>query len=489
MHISHPSPIAAPLTTWPVLARRNPAALAADLLPLCDFASLMGMTSLASWLLGQWLVSVGAGPDLAQAALAGSVLAPFMLYDKGFGTAARRGRMRAVLRAHVMRFALFALVLLAVAASSEKLEAIPPSHFALWLSAALLVTGLTRVFMGRQLNRLQRQGHLSESVAVVGAGPQAKQFAQALGRAGTGRIEMLGLFDDRLRGATPHEAGLTGTLAQLIELAATRRIDWIVLTIPNAPPLRLDAIALRLAGLAVPIGLCPDLAGPLGPPRAIDAIGGSVPVERLVDRPIGRWDAVLKGAEDLLLGSLITLALLPVLALIALAVRLDSPGPVIFRQRRHALDNRVFDIFKFRTMTWNPAAATTGLQQTGRGDSRITRVGRFLRASSLDELPQLFNVLQGTMSLVGPRPHATDMRTEQRLGEDITDLYAHRHRVKPGITGWAQVNGARGATDTTAQLARRVELDLDYIEHWSLWLDLKILLLTAPAVLKRTNAF
>lgn len=489
MHISQPSPIAAPLTTWPALAHRNPASLAADLLPLFDFAILLGLTSLASGLFGRWLLAVGTGPDLAQAALAGAVLAPFMLYDKGFGTAARSGRMRALLRAHTLRFALFAVVLLAVAACSEKLEAIPPTHFALWLTAALLATGFTRLVVGRHVSQLQRQGHLSESVAVVGAGPQAQQFVQALGGAGAGRIEMLGLFDDRLRGATPREAGLTGTLAQLIELAATRHIDWIVLTIPEAPPLRLDAIALQLAGLAVPIALCPELAGPLGPPRAIDAIGGTVPVERLVDRPIGRWNAVLKCAEDLLLGGLITLALLPVLAVIALAVRLDSPGPVIFRQRRHALDNRVFDIFKFRTMSWNPEAASTGLQQTSRTDSRITRVGRYLRASSLDELPQLFNVLQGTMSLVGPRPHATDMRTEQRLGEDITDLYAHRHRVKPGITGWAQVNGARGATDTTAQLARRVELDLDYIEHWSLWLDLKILLLTAPAVLKRTNAF
>ena len=282
---------------------------------------------------------------------------------------------------------------------------------------------------------------------------------------------------------------MSGTLAQLIELAATRRIDWIVLTIPQAPAPRLHAIAQRLNVLAVPIGLCPDLVDAVGLRGGVGTLGGSVPVQRLADRPIGRWDAVAKGAEDLLLGGLITLLLLPLLALIALAVRLDSPGPVIFRQRRHALDNREFDIFKFRSMTWNPAAASAGLQQTARGDARITRVGRFLRASSLDELPQLFNVLQGTMSLVGPRPHATDMRTEQRLGADITDLYAHRHRVKPGITGWAQVNGARGATDTTAQLARRVELDLDYIEHWSLLLDLKILLKTPRSVFKATNAY
>jgi lipopolysaccharide/colanic/teichoic acid biosynthesis glycosyltransferase len=163
---------------------------------------------------------------------------------------------------------------------------------------------------------------------------------------------------------------------------------------------------------------------------------------------------------------------------------------VLFRQRRHALDNREFDIYKFRTMRVASAQDWPGrLVQTVRGDARVTRLGRWLRATSLDELPQLFNVLEGSMSLVGPRPHAVDMRTDARLGHEITARYSHRHRVKPGITGWAQVNGARGATETPAQLRRRVALDLHYIAHWSLWLDLRILLMTAGAVLRRTNAF
>jgi exopolysaccharide biosynthesis polyprenyl glycosylphosphotransferase len=214
-----------------------------------------------------------------------------------------------------------------------------------------------------------------------------------------------------------------------------------------------------------------------------------MPVMLLADRPIQRSDAVVKAAEDAILGRILLVVLLPVFALIALAIKLDGPGPIIFKQRRHAFNNAEFDIYKFRTMRVSQDVAGDFLQQTQRFDVRVTAVGRFLRATSLDELPQLFNVLKGEMSLVGPRPHAVNMRTEDRLGSEITDKYPQRHRVKPGMTGWSQVNGARGATTTTAQLRRRVGLDLMYIDNWSLWLDLKILVLTCREVLKRTNAY
>jgi exopolysaccharide biosynthesis polyprenyl glycosylphosphotransferase len=275
----------------------------------------------------------------------------------------------------------------------------------------------------------------------------------------------------------------------LIELGKTRKIDWILLALPPTAEHRLLSIVQRLKALSVPIGLCPQHVGSMVPYRTVDYAGDGVPVSLLADRPIKRWDAVIKWGEDFFIGGIVTLLLLPVLAIIALAIKLNSPGPIIFKQRRHAVNNREFDIYKFRTMRWSPATATVNLEQTSHHDERVTRVGRFLRASSLDELPQLFNVLKGDMSLVGPRPHAVNMRTEDRLGPEITDMYAHRHRVKPGITGWSQVNGARGATDTTAQLRRRVKLDLHYIKHWSLLFDLKILALTSREVLKRTNAY
>ena len=238
---------------------------------------------------------------------------------------------------------------------------------------------------------------------------------------------------------------------------------------------------------------CFDGSDP-APPSSIERnglIGDRLAVRVLADRPITRWSAALKTGVDRLACVILLVLLAPVMLLIALAIKLDSPGPVLFRQRRHGFRSREFDIYKFRTMQVPAAVAEPGtaLHQTERDDCRITRIGRLLRKYSLDELPQFFNVLEGTMSLVGPRPHAVDMRTESRLGEEIADNYLHRHRVKPGITGWSQIHGARGATTTVAELRRRVELDLHYVDHWSPLLDLKILTRTFRAVLRATNAY
>jgi exopolysaccharide biosynthesis polyprenyl glycosylphosphotransferase len=196
----------------------------------------------------------------------------------------------------------------------------------------------------------------------------------------------------------------------------------------------------------------------------------------------------MKLAEDKLLAGLALIALAPMLGLVALAIKLDSPGPVFFRQKRHGFNNTEFEVYKFRSMKVEQGDLT-GARQTARNDSRITKLGAFLRASSIDELPQLLNVLNGDMSIVGPRPHPIGMRTANKLCDEIIEEYAHRHRVKPGITGWAQVNGLRGATETAAQLQRRVELDLYYIDNWSVLFDLKIMFLTVIAVLRRENAF
>ncbi len=472
---------------------RNLTHLASDLLPLGDFFCLLLAGLLSTFITTHWLAPLDlasrVGEHLHRAGWVAAVLAPFMLYDKHFGPVASRGRIVELVRSHALRFSVFAGVALLLGGLTHALDAVPYAWLAIWLTASLLLTSLTRVFVAQYLRRLQRHGRLSEVIAVVGSGPVADRLVQALRQTRPESIELLGVFDDA---ATEPQGGVlesAGTLAHLIELGKTRRIDWILLTLPPTAEHRVLSVVRRLKALSVPIGLCPQHVGLTVPYRTIDYVADGLPVSLLADRPIKRWNLVAKRSEDFMIGVVITALLAPVLACIALAIKLDSPGPVMFRQRRHAFNNNEFDIYKFRTMSWNPRAATENLVQTSRGDSRVTRVGRLLRSTSLDELPQLFNVLRGDMSLVGPRPHALTMRTEDRLGSEITQSYAHRHRVKPGITGWSQINGSRGATDTVAQLRRRVKLDLFYIGHWSLLLDLKILALTTREVLKRTNAY
>lgn len=210
---------------------------------------------------------------------------------------------------------------------------------------------------------------------------------------------------------------------------------------------------------------------------------------RALEAPMEGWRGVAKFVQDRLLASILVVLCAPLFALIAIAIRLDSPGPVFFRQARRGLNNSVFSIFKFRTMYFN-APDAAGVGQATRNDARITRVGRFLRRTSLDELPQLLNVLQGDMSLVGPRPHPPGTKAEGILFEQAVANYMERYRVKPGITGWAQVNGWRGETETTRKLLVRVRYDIDYIEKWSVWFDLYILGITPLALIFRSqNAY
>jgi exopolysaccharide biosynthesis polyprenyl glycosylphosphotransferase len=207
-----------------------------------------------------------------------------------------------------------------------------------------------------------------------------------------------------------------------------------------------------------------------------------------VRRPLTARDTIAKNIEDWVVGLGLLFLFSPIMAAIALAIRLDSPGPVFFRQPRHGWNNRVIHVYKFRTMH-HAATDVTGSRQTSRHDERITRVGHFLRRTSLDEIPQLFNVVCGEMSVVGPRPHPIGMKTEEKLCHEIVSSYARRHNVKPGITGWAQIHGWRGATETSYQLQRRVEHDIYYAENWTLWLDAKILLMTAAKGFRGPNAF
>ncbi len=487
------------------LLRREFMSLASDLLPPCDFVCLLAAGYLSSLLYSLFfpdaLFSSAVWNNRGNVALIGAVLAPIILYDQNFAVTAARRQTTKLIRAFAVRFVLIIAITFAIGMTSRVLDNLPHTWVAIWLVTSLALTSLTRFAVATYLQTLKYKGALTESIALVGAGSLAQRLSQHLRRTNAD-VDILGIFADRADGADAAD-GIDGgntsgndtsiwpvsSVDALIKLSRARRVDWILVALPEADEAQLQSIVQRLKPLSIPIALCPQHLELRMPCKLVDYVANGMPVILLADRPIKRWNAALKAAEDVILGSLIAIALVPVFALIALAIKLESPGPIIFKQRRHTFNNGEFDIYKFRTMRWNPAAVGAALQQTSRNDHRVTRLGRFLRASSLDELPQLFNVLKGEMSLVGPRPHAVNMRTEDRLGCEITDQYPHRHRVEPGMTGWSQVNGARGATRTTAELQRRIDLDLYYIENWSIGLDLKILLMTCREVLKRTNAY
>src|SRR6185312_5420531 len=226
----------------------------------------------------------------------------------------------------------------------------------------------------------------------------------------------------------------------------------------------------------VHVRLCPDSFGlRLGQVEASYIAGHTF--LNVIDRPLSDWRWIAKTIEDRVLGALILTAITPLLLAVALLIKLDSRGPVLFRQKRYGFNNRLIEVLKFRTMYADKTDANAE-QLTQRNDPRITRVGAFLRRTSLDELPQFLNVVRGEMSIVGPRPHALAAKAGTLLYQDAVKYYDARHRVKPGITGWAQVNGWRGETDTVEQIRKRVEHDLYYIEHWSILLDLKIIIRT-----------
>ena len=214
---------------------------------------------------------------------------------------------------------------------------------------------------------------------------------------------------------------------------------------------------------------------------------GTMPLIDLVDRPLADWDAIAKRTLDIVAASAAILLLSPVMLAAALAVKLDSPGPIIFRQRRHGFNNQAVEIFKFRSLH-HAMSDPDAKQIVTKNDKRVTRVGGFIRKTSIDELPQLFNVLLGNLSLVGPRPHAIHAKSSRdETFTEIVDGYFGRHKVKPGITGWAQIHGWRGEIDEPEKLVKRFEYDLYYIENWSLLLDLYILAMT-PFSLLKTNA-
>ena len=359
-----------------------------------------------------------------------------------------------------------------------------------WASAGFAIFLTYRFFVAAVLRRFNMNGQFNRRAVIVGGGEPASKVIANLQSHEEAGISIVGYFDDRddhRSLAEAHGVLKLGSIDDLIDFSRATRIDCIIITLPVTAEDRLLQILDRLWVLPVDIRLSAYGQKLRYRPRAYSYIG-NLPCLDMFDRPLGEWGPLLKATTDKVIASLAVIAFSPVLAAVALAVKFDSKGPVLFKQKRFGFNNELIEIYKFRSMRID-AADIDASKLVTKHDPRVTRVGRFIRRTSLDELPQFFNVLKGDLSLVGPRPHATKAKAADSLYEHVVDGYFARHKVKPGITGWAQINGWRGETDTAEKIERRVEHDLYYIENWSLALDIYIMARTPLALLNTDNAY
>jgi Undecaprenyl-phosphate glucose phosphotransferase len=345
----------------------------------------------------------------------------------------------------------------------------------LWFIAGLFLLASVRLALYRSIARWKRGGRLCERIVIVGATPIAMRLLRHFAACPDRRISIVGIYDDRLSRLPARCFGLPilGTVDDLIRHARRHRIDAVYVALPLSADWRLAEIMNKLRLIPVDVRLCPDQFG-----LQLGAVGVShvsgLTFLNVMDKPLRDWRLVAKQVEDRILAALILAMISPLMLLIAALIKLDSPGPALFRQKRYGYNNQLIEMYKFRTM-YQHVSDPNAEQLTRRNDPRVTRIGAFLRRTSLDELPQFLNVLRGDMSIVGPRPHAVSAKAGGLLYQDAVKYYDARHRMKPGITGWAQVNGWRGETETVEQILRRVEHDLYYVENWSIAMDLRII--------------
>ncbi len=349
-----------------------------------------------------------------------------------------------------------------------------------WFVLSALALAVSQVVWWRRLTQWRASGRLTPNIVVVGATDNARKLIEKARE--SGRLAVLGIFDDRLGRAPADVAGVPvlGDTMALLGHRIMPYVDRVVITVPPHAQGRVRQLIEKLKVLPNEVSLFLDFEG--------DA-DQSAALSRLAETPLARVSGagpdddrvIAKRIQDLVLGLIALVPAVPIMGLVALAVTLDSPGPVLFRQRRHGFNNEEIVVWKFRSMRHESADAHAA-RQVMADDDRVTRVGRVIRKFSLDELPQLFNVLKGEMSLVGPRPHAIGMKTGEVESAKLVAEYAWRHRMKPGVTGWAAVHGSRGPVHTPEDVRLRVKLDVEYIERQSLWLDLYILAMTIPCL-------
>ena len=360
---------------------------------------------------------------------------------------------------------------------------------ATWYVLGLVSLIGSRFVIGVLTRTARQNGLLMRTAVIYGSGNAAENLYRAIATDPMCDIKVCGLFDDRTGERVGDNASVPylGNVDAMLNISRSSNIDMVILALPLAAENRVSQLVKRLWVLPIDIRLSAAASSLQFRQRNYSYVG-RLPMLDLSDKPIRDWGGVQKWLFDKIIASLALVFLAPVMALVALAVKLESKGPVLFRQKRYGFNNELVEVFKFRSMYTDMADATAAKLVT-KDDPRVTRVGRIIRKTSLDELPQLFNVLTGTLSLVGPRPHAIHAKAADKLYPEVVDGYFARHKVKPGITGWAQINGWRGETDTPEKIQKRVEHDIYYIENWSPMLDLYILLKTPLALLKTENAY
>jgi Undecaprenyl-phosphate glucose phosphotransferase len=445
-----------------------------------DAAVMLGLAWIACDLVnpaGAWRTPVDAvAPFLGTAVL---LLAGLRGLD-AYGFGAREG-----LGVHLWRVGAGVIAAGAVLAAAAAVGAVPRAQMpgaGLWFTAAFCTLIGLHVAWWLTTRAMRRSGRLTPNIVIVGATANAERL---IARAIESReIAVLGIFDDRLDRAPDeiHGVPVLGDTDALMSHRMMPYVDRVVITVSSMAQVRVNALAAKLAALPNDVTLMVDVGG------GDDAHAAAL--SRLLDAPLAQMSGVrsderrafAKRVQDLVVGAVALILALPIMALVALAVRLDSPGPILFSQRRHGFNNEDIVVWKFRSMH-HALRDDAAERQIEAEDARVTRVGRFIRNTSLDELPQLFNVMRGEMSLVGPRPHAPGTKTGDTESARLVAEYAHRHRMKPGMTGWAAIKGSRGAMTTPDQVRRRVALDIEYIERQSFWLDLYIMAMTLPCLL------
>jgi len=393
------------------------------------------------------------------------------------------------LRSEMQRVATAWLTVAALGAIGTYLTKTGPlfsrTWFGLWVVLGVVALVAGRALLRYMLRWARAKGFNQRRLLIVGAGRLGRDVAEKLRRTPWAGFEVIGFIDDNpeLKGVEKEGLPVLGSVAELRGLLEAHPVDQIWIALPLSAEDRVHEVLDSISQFPVEVRYVPDLFGFSLLSHSMDDVAG-VAVLSLSGSPEVGINDLAKLIEDRFLGTLFIVLTAPLMLLIALGTKLTSPGPVLFKQRRYGVFGEEILVWKFRTMT--VAEDGDDVPQARRNDPRVTRFGRFLRRTSLDELPQLFNVLHGSMSLVGPRPHAVAHNEEYRrrfMG------YMLRHRVKPGITGWAQVNGWRGETESDEKMRMRLQYDFEYIRNWSLWLDLKIILLTVVRGFMNKNAY